>query len=109
MDYFKGVLCALAAILIAESVFWWPLVKGSKATGVYLVPILLGESFLSPRFWIAGLLSFGIFFVASRASTVLRVLFFWIPTVTVSVVGLLVVGMYTWLYFYAIANPPQVH
>ena len=57
---------------------------------------LFVDSLVSPRFWIVALLLFGIFFAASRGSTVLRVLFFWIPTLTVSAIGLSMVAMYTY-------------
>jgi hypothetical protein len=98
MDYVKGILCGLAALLIAEFVFFWPLLKGSKATGLAAVVGLSLESLLSPRFWIVGVLVFVIFFTASRGSTVLKVLFFWIPTVTVSALGLSIIAMYAYLF-----------
>jgi len=109
MDYLKGILSAIAAIFITESVFFWPFLRGSKATGILLVGILLVESLLSFKFWIVGVLAFGVFFAASRATTILRVLFFWIPTVAVSALGFVIVGLYTWLYFYAMAHTPQIH
>lgn len=62
------------------------------------VVALFVESLLSLRFWIVALLLFGIFFAASRGSTVLRVLFFWIPTLTVSALGLSIVPMYSYLF-----------
>jgi hypothetical protein len=99
MDYVKGILCGLAAILTAEFLFFWPIIKGSKATGLAAVVGLSLESLLSPRFWIVALLLFGIFFAASRGGTVLRVLFFWIPTLTVSALGLSIFAMYAYLFF----------
>jgi hypothetical protein len=74
------------------------LLKGSKATGLAAVVGLSLESLLSPRFWIVGVLVFVIFFTASRGSTVLKVLFFWIPTVTVSALGLSIIAMYAYLF-----------
>jgi hypothetical protein len=59
---------------------------------------LLLESVLSPRFWIVGVLLFGFFFAASRGRTVLRVLFFWIPTLTISTLGFSIVAMYAYLF-----------
>lgn len=97
MDYVKGILCGLAAILTAEFLFFWPIIKGSQATGLAAVVGLSLESLLSPRFWIVGVVVFVIFFAASRGSTVLRVLFFWIPTVTVSALGLSTFAMYAYL------------
>jgi len=67
-----------------------------------VLKILLAESVLSPRFWIPAVLLFGLFFAASRAGTVLRVLFFWVPTLTVSVLGFSMVAMYA--YFFSISR-----
>lgn len=99
MDYIKNILGGLAALLIAEFMFFWPFLKGSKATGIAVVVALFVESLLSLRFWIVALLLFGIFFAAGRGSAVLRVLFFWIPTLTVSALGLSIVAMYSYLFF----------
>ena len=97
MDYVKGVLSGLAAIFIAEVVFAWPFLSGSKATGLAAVVALFVESLLSPRFWIVGILLFGLFFAASRSRTILRVLFFWIPTVAVSALGFAFLGFLTYV------------
>jgi hypothetical protein len=97
MDYIKGILSGLAAIFVAEFVFFWPL-NGSKATGLAVLKGQLAESVFSPRFWIVGVLLFGVFFAASRGSTVLRVLFFWIPTLTASALGFSIVAMYAYLF-----------
>ena len=69
-----------------------------------LLKYLLLESILSPRFWTVGILLFGLPFAASRGSTVLRVLFFWIPTITVSALGFLIVAAYA--YLFAISRHP---
>ena len=93
MSYFRGVLSGFAAILIAEFVCIWPFLSGSRATGL---PVLLVAP-LSLRFWIVGMLLFGLFFAASRGSTVLRVLFFWIPTLAVSALGFAFLGLLTYV------------
>ena len=98
MDYIKGVLSGLAAIFVAEFVFFWPTLSREKATGLAVLKFLLVESVLSPRFWIVGVLLFGLFFAASRGSTALRLLFFWIPTLTVSALGFAMIGMYAYLF-----------
>ena len=101
MDYVKGILSGLAAIFAAEFVFCWPILNGSngsKATGLAALKGMLVASVLSPRFWIVGVLLFGLFFAASHGRTVLRVLFFWIPTLTVSALGFSIVAMYAYLY-----------
>ena len=97
MDYVKGILSGLAAIFIAEFVFFWPFLRGTKATGMSVVAGLFVESIFSPRFWVVAVLSFGCFFAASRGSTILRVLFFWVPTLVVSALGFAVVALYTYL------------
>ena len=97
MDYVKGILSGLAAILIAEFVFFWPFISGTKATGMSVVAGLFVESVVSPRFWVVAALSFGCFFAASRSSTILRVLFFWVPTLVVAALGFAIVAMYTYL------------
>jgi hypothetical protein len=98
MDFVRVILSGLAAIFIAEFVFFWPFLSGSKATGLALGVALLVESLFSPRFWIVGVLLFGLFFAASRGSTVFRVLFFWIPTVAVSALGSSILAMYAYLF-----------
>jgi hypothetical protein len=98
MDYVKGILSALAAILIAEYVCFWPILRVSRATSLAAVLGLLVDNVFSPKFWIVGVLMFALFFAASRSGTVLRVLFFWIPTVVVSALGFAIVGMYTYLF-----------
>ena len=52
---------------------------------------------LSLRFWIVGILLFGLFFAASRGSAILRVLFFWIPTLVVSALGFAFLGLLTYV------------
>jgi hypothetical protein len=79
-------------------VCFWSILRGSKATGLAAVLVLLVENIFSPTFWIVGVLLFGLFFAASRSSTVLRVLFFWIPTVAVLALGFAFVGMWTYLF-----------
>ena len=93
MSYLTGVLSALAAIFIAEFVSIWPFLRGSKATGLAVLLV----SPLSLRFWIVGILVFGVFFAASRGSTILRVLFFWIPTLVVSALGFAFLGLLTYV------------
>lgn len=97
MDYIKGILSGLAAIFAAEFVFFWPMVSAEKATGLAVLKALLAESIFSPRFWMVGVLMFGLFFAATRGNTVLRVLFFWIPTLTVSLVGFSIAAIYGYI------------
>jgi hypothetical protein len=99
MDYVKGILSGLAAIFVGEFVFFWPLLRGSKAIGAAVLPALFVESILSPRFWIVGVLLFGVFYTASRSGTVLKVVFFWIPTLVISALGFSILAMYAYLFF----------
>ena len=98
MDYGKGILSGLAEIFVAEFVFFWPTLSREKATGLAVLKFLLVKSVFSPKFWIVGVLLFGLFFAASRGTTVIRVLFFWIPTLTVSALGFSIVAMYVYLF-----------
>lgn len=93
MSYVRVVLSASAAIFIAEFVSIWPFLRRSRATG--LAALLLGP--LSLRFWLVGILLFGLFFVASRGNTILRVLFFWIPTCVVAALGFAFLGLLTYI------------
>lgn len=93
MNYFKRILSALAALFLAELVFQWPLLSTSKATGMDARKALLLASFFSPRFWIVGLLLFGLFYTASRGGPVLRVTLFWIPTIAVSALGIAYIAL----------------
>ena len=99
MDYVKNILSGLAALFIAEFAFAWPSFSGSKATGLAALAGLFVESIFSPRCWIIGALLFGLFFAASRGSTVLRVLFFWIPTIVVSTVGFSFLALFFFVRF----------
>jgi hypothetical protein len=98
MDYVKDILSGFAAIFIAEFAFSWPLFGGSKATGMAALAANFVESIFSPRFWIVGVLVFGLFFMASRSRTVLRVLFFWIPALVVSALGFAFLSLCTYLF-----------
>src|SRR5882672_10012468 len=95
MVYVKGILSGLAAIFIAEFVFFWPFISGTKATGMSFVAGLFVGSVLSPKFWVVA--AFGCFFAASRGSTILRVLFFWVPTIVVAALGFAIFTLYTYL------------
>ena len=100
MDYVKVVLSGLSAIFIAQVACTWPSLSGSKATGLAPLVALSLENVFSPTFWIVAVLSFGLFFAASRGNTVLRLLFFWIPTLVVSGLGFAFLGMITYLFIH---------
>lgn len=98
MNYFKGILSALTAIIISELVPgpWSPYrgINGSKATGMAALAGSFVESLLSPLFWILVIVLFAIFFTASRhKNKPFRVVFFWIPTLTTSGLALAIVSL----------------
>jgi hypothetical protein len=102
MSYFKGILSALAAIIIADVVpGLWSLfrgINGSKATGLAVITGSLAESLFSPLFWILVILIFAMFFATSRlGNKALRVIFFWIPTLTVTGIVLAIAALISYI------------
>ncbi|MGA8271566.1 MAG: hypothetical protein WB919_08405 [Candidatus Sulfotelmatobacter sp.] len=101
MNYVKIILSGLAAVFLAESVGAWSMFKGiseQKATGLGAVAGGLMWSVSSPLFWTLALLFFALFFAASRVGNkILRVCLFWIPAVTVSVLVVAIVALFTYL------------
>jgi hypothetical protein len=101
MSYVKAILSGLTAIILAEFIpgLWSALadIRREKATGLAVVTRGLMESFLSPRFWIFAVLFFALFFAASRlGNKPLRILLFWIPTLTVTALSVATVGLFTY-------------
>ncbi len=80
----------------------WTMVReigSQRQTGLSAVAGGVSEFLLSPVFWVLALLFFFFFLRMSKAGNEgLRVLFFWIPTVAASCIGLLFVGGYTYLF-----------
>jgi hypothetical protein len=105
MNYVKGILSGLAAIFLAEFVpGLWSMFKGiseQKATGLGAVAGGIMGSAFSPLFWTLALLFFALFFAASRlGNKILRILLFWIPTVTVSVLGVAIAALFTYVFIH---------
>ncbi len=105
MDYVKGILSGLAAIFLAESVPGrWSIFRGiseQKATGLGAVAGGLTRSAFSPLFWALAILFFSLFFLASRlGSKSLRIFLFWIPTLTISVLGTALVALFTYVFIH---------
>jgi len=103
MDYFKGVLSGVAAILLAEFIPGsWSAFGGvfeQKATGLGAVAGGLTGSIFSPLFWLLAILFFALFFSASRlGNKLLRVFLFWIPTLLVSTLGIAIVALFTYFF-----------
>lgn len=85
MDYLKGILSGLGAIILAEILpgAWWLLrnASRSKPTGIAALWGSLLGSLFSPLFWALAILFFALFFWAGRSGNKpLRILVFWIPT-----------------------------
>jgi hypothetical protein len=101
MNYVKGILSGLAAIFLAECVPGsWSVFKGiseQKATGLGAVGAGIMESAFSPLFWTLALLFFALLFAASRlGNKILRVILFWIPILTVSLLGMAIAALSTY-------------
>jgi len=100
MAYVKAILSGIAAIIVTELLtIWWVLRPSqAQATGIDLIIAIVRGSVLWPLSWILAISSFAIFFAASRLdSKALRVVFFWIPTVTASCIGLTVASSIAYL------------
>ena len=101
MQYFKIVLCTIAALLLAEfvQVSWtFKGISQEKATGLVAVAGGFVESLLSPLFWISAAMSFGIFHAASQAkNTALQTIFFWIPTSILSSIALTFMTLFAYV------------
>jgi len=111
MNYVKGILSGLAAVILAEVIpgIRWAFtdVRSSKATGIAVLWAGLLESLISLRFWILAILFFALFFAASRlASKPLRVVLFWIPSLTVISASIAVVALFTYLIVHVAHQAP---
>ena len=85
MNYLKGTISALAALFVTVFIPGpWSAFRGlssEKATGLAAI----AGTFFSPWFWVVAIIVFALFFAASRLrSRFLRVLFFWLPAGTTS-------------------------
>jgi len=102
----RAALSALAAILFAffsRGLFIvFNETSTTRATGLAAVAGGFAENLLSPWFWILTIVFFALFLAASRlTSKPLRILFFWIPTTSISTVGLSLIALlaYAWIHF----------
>jgi len=105
MNYVKGILSGLAAIFLAEFVPGpWSMFKGiseQKATGLGVAAAGIMGSAFSPLFWTLALLFFALLYAASRlGNKILRVILFWIPTLTVSVLGMAIAALLTYAFIH---------
>lgn len=105
MKSFKVAFSVLAAIFGALLLpTLWTVVRefgSQKQTGVSAIAGGLVEALLSPLFWILAILFFFFFLRMSKAaSEAVRILFFWIPAISSTSVGLLLVAGYTYLFLH---------
>jgi hypothetical protein len=90
--YMKTLLTAIAslflAVLLPGFASMFRLMTSQKATGFTAVSGGLLERALSPWFWVSYLLSLSMFYVtAGLENRILRVFFFWIPSIVICVAG----------------------
>ena len=102
----RGVLSAVAAVFVAVLgpglVVAFRGINNSKATGLAVIAGGFAESVFSPLFWILLVSFFALFFAASRLSSKpLRILLFWTPVTSISMLGLgfLSLVTYLWIHF----------
>jgi len=102
MTILRGTLSALAAVfvgLLGPGLFF--ALNNSKATGLAAVVGGFLESFFSPLFWILAVLFFALFFAASRLSSKpLRILLFWTPATAISILGVGIFSLFTFLWLH---------
>lgn len=103
MTTLRGVLSVLAAVfvgLIGPGLFLALRgIDNSKATGLAAVIGGFLEGFFHPLFWILAVLFFALFFAASRLSSKpLRILLFWTPATAISILGLGIFSLFTFLW-----------
>jgi len=101
MLYVKAILSGLTAVIATELLtIWWVLRPWSSqtATGMDLIFAVLKASLVHAQPWILAIFLFATFFAASRlGSEALRVVLFWIPTVTISCIGITLVSSVAYL------------
>jgi hypothetical protein len=101
MLYVKAILSGMTAVIATELLtLWWVLRPWSsqEATGISLIFTVLKASLVHAQPWILAIFLFATFFAASRLdSKTLRVALFWIPTVTVSCIGITLVSSVAYL------------
>ena len=88
MAYLRVALTGVAAIFVALLVPLCPLIfliGGAKTVGFGAITATLLGSIASSWCWLIAVVSFALFFMASRlGSKALRVLLFWVPTLAIS-------------------------
>jgi hypothetical protein len=101
MLYVKAILSGMTAAITTELLtIWWSLRPWSphQTTGIDLLFAVLKASLVHAQPWILAIVLFATFFAASRLdSKTLRIVLFWIPTVTISCIGITLVSSVAYL------------
>jgi hypothetical protein len=96
MVYVKAILSGMTAVIATELLtIWWVLRPWSSrnATGIELIFAVLRASLVHAQPWILAIFLFATSFAAGRLeSKTFRIVFFWIPTVTISCIGISLVS-----------------
>lgn len=105
MSVAKTILSVVASITIVvigwQVILFYPTVRSEKATGLAVVLGGLKEMAHSPLLWLSVILLFFFFFYAGRSgSKILRVLLFWIPTISVVTVTSLIFALAVYAYLH---------
>lgn len=105
MKFLRTTLTVLGAIFAAALIpALWTMVREigpQRQTGIGAVAGGVSELLLSPVFWVLALMFFFFFLRMSKVGNeAIRILFFWIPTVAASSIGLLFVTGFTYLFLH---------
>ena len=105
MAWFKGILSTLAAVIFADLVTGlrslFHTSQGAAAIDPLGVAHFLLGAVASPLFWILATLLFALFFTVNRSGNqVLRIVFFWMPSVTISCVGLIIASFIAYEFLF---------
>ena len=101
MVYVKAILSTMAAVIATELLtIWWVFRPWSsqRAVGIAAIFAVLKASLVHVLPWALAIFLFATFFATSRLdSRTLRVVLFWIPTVAVSSLGIMLVSSVAYL------------
>lgn len=112
MIYARGVLSGIAGLFLAGLICMFGTtfrgISAQKATGLSAVVGGFLECIFSPLFWVLALLFIVAFFAGSRlANQATRILFFWVPTLLISIVGLGFATSFMIVYLHLKDLPPH--
>lgn len=105
MEFLRTTLSVLGAVFAAALIpTLWAMIQqlgSQRQTGLGAVAGGVSELLLSAVFWVLALMFFFFFLRMSKVGNeAIRILFFWIPTVAASSIGLLFVTGFTYLFLH---------